>query len=243
VIRRLGRTDIDLDHEELLQVVGVKMLYVAGVRLADAGRVTTQRPADVVRVRIQGRDDSIIQGSLRKIHLGKWHITPAWDATATLQLSVEEIVRLQVLGGRVQYLSQLEPSQVKESTILSPRQPYRMDQSCQGDVIAIAGKRYPWGIGVHADSELTFSLDGRFAEFRSDVGIAARVGERGSVVFAVLGDGKELFRSKVVTGAEPRPIEVKVPVTGVKKLMLRVTNADDLDLGDVANWGSARVLR
>jgi hypothetical protein len=32
-------------------------------------------------------------------------------------------------------------------------------------------------------------------------------------------------------------------VAGVKQLALQVTNAGDLDLGDVANWGSARVIR
>jgi hypothetical protein len=32
-------------------------------------------------------------------------------------------------------------------------------------------------------------------------------------------------------------------VAGVKYLTLKVTNANDLDLGDVANWGSARLLQ
>ena len=32
-------------------------------------------------------------------------------------------------------------------------------------------------------------------------------------------------------------------LVGVKKLTLKVTNAGDLDLGDVANWGSARMIR
>jgi hypothetical protein len=150
---------------------------------------------------------------------------------------------VQVLGGRVQYLSQLTPVKVVESTVLAPPQPHCMDQSCQGDAIRIAGQRYPWGIGVHADSELTFALDGRFKEFRADIGIASRMGGHGSVIFVVRGDGKELYRSKVVSGAESRPIEVKVSVANVKQLTLQVTNAGDLDLGDAANWGSARVVR
>jgi hypothetical protein len=38
-------------------------------------------------------------------------------------------------------------------------------------------------------------------------------------------------------------LEIAVPVKGVKTLTLKVTDGGDLDLGDVANWGAARVLR
>jgi hypothetical protein len=37
------------------------------------------------------------------------------------------------------------------ATILAPPQPFRMDASCQGDALRIGSRRYPWGIGVHAD--------------------------------------------------------------------------------------------
>lgn len=243
VVRRLDRTQLDLDHDDLLQVVPIKVLYIAGVRLADAGRAAVPPPGNTVQVRIWGRDDSAIQGTLRRIHLGKWSLSPSWNPEMTLTLDVEEIARVQVLGGKVQYLSQLQPVQVSERTILAPPQPYRMDQSAQGDAIRIAGKRYLWGIGVHAESELTFPLDGRFTEFRADIGLASRDDDRGSVTFLVLGDGRELYRSKTITAAEPQPIEVTLPVKNVKRLTLKVTNAGDLDLGDAANWGSARVLR
>ena len=90
---------------------------------------------------------------------------------------------------------------------------------------------------------LTFELNGKFKEFRSDIGIASRMGDRGSVVFAVLGDGKELYRSPVMKGTGTKPTTVEVSVKGVRKLTLKVTNAGDLDLGDAANWGAARILR
>ena len=75
------------------------------------------------------------------------------------------------------------------------------------------------------------------------MGIDTRAGERGSVQFIVLGDGMQLFASPIVRGSDRQPHRVRVPVRGVKLLTLKVTNGDDLDLGDVANWGSARVLR
>jgi len=243
VVRKLEQTALHLDHEDLLHVVPIKMNYVAGVRLADAARDAEVLATGDVQVRLRTRDGSVVQGSLDRIHLGQWMLRPAWDPKSTLRVELDEISVAQVLGGRAQYLSQLAPAKAEERTRLAPPQPYRMDASCQGDDLSIAGKRYPWGIGVHADSELTFDLKGRFREFRSDVGIASRMGVRGSVVFRVLGDGKELYRSPVIRGSAGKPIEVSVGVAEVKHLTLKVTDADDLDLGDVANWGSARVLR
>ena len=101
----------------------------------------------------------------------------------------------------------------------------------------------PRGTSSVADSELTFDLGGRFKEFRAEVGIATRMGKRGSVIFSVLGDGKPLHKTKVVRGSDPKSVPMTVKVAGIKRLTLKVSNAGDLDLGDVANWGSARVSR
>ena len=44
-------------------------------------------------------------------------------------------------------------------------------------------------------------------------------------------------------GGEQEPAEISVDVTGIEELTLKVENAGDSDLGDVANWGAAQVLR
>jgi len=243
VLKRLARTEVEFDVDSLLQLKRFPIHYVKGIRLADAGRDEKLEWAGDVQVFMWTRDGSVLQGRLAGIRLGKWRLKPAWDPKATIEVNLDEIALVQTLGGRVQYLSQLTPVAVKESTALAPPQPFRMDRSCQGDLLSIAGRRYPWGIGVHADAELTFALDGRYREFRSHVGIDTRVGERGSVVFSVLGDGRTLATTPVVRGSDGGPHEIRVAVTGVKRLTLKVTNAGDLDLGDIADWGSARVIR
>jgi hypothetical protein len=243
VIRALQRTQLLFDIDELLQVKPFPIHYVKGVRLADAARDRKVQWSGDVEVFLWTRDGSVVQGKLAGIRLGRWQLRPAWNRESLLEVELNEIALVQTLGGRVQYLSQLPPVEVKEQTVLAPPQPYQMDRSCQGDAISIAGNRYPWGIGVHAESELTFYLNRRFQEFCADVGIDTRSGERGSVRFIVLGDGKQLYASPIVRGSDPQPHHVRVPVAGVKLLTLKVTDGDDLDLGDVANWGSARVLR
>jgi hypothetical protein len=67
--------------------------------------------------------------------------------------------------------------------------------------------------------------------------------ERGSIDFHVLGDGKELYKGPVVRGSDKEPLPISVQVKGIQRLTVKVTHSGDLDLGDVANWGSARVLR
>ena len=243
VLRELKRTELRFDVDELLQVKSFPIHYVKGVRLADAGRDGRAEWAGDVGVFVWARDGSVVQGKLAAVRLGKWQLRPAWDPASRLEVDLNEIALVQTLGGKVQYLSQLSPVAVEEKTILAPPQPYQMDRSCQGDALSIAGSRYPWGIGVHADSELTFALNARYQEFRADVGIDARIGGKGSVRFRVLGDGRELYASPLVRGSDPQARQVRVEVAGVKRLTLKVTHGGDLDLGDVADWGSARVIR
>ena len=239
------RTEVIVDNEDTQAPVTRKMMYMKGVRLADGARIEHPSWNGEIQLRISSRDGSIVEGTLERIYLGKWYLKPAWDPKSTLVADVEEITLVQIQGGKVQYLSQLTPikNSVKESTTLVPPQPYKMDRGCQGEDIYIGGKRYPWGIGVHANSEISFDLNGRFKEFLSNAGVASRMGNQGSVVFTVLGDNKELYKSPVVRGSDEKALSIKVPVAGVKVLTLRVTNADDLDLSDAANWGSARVVR
>jgi hypothetical protein len=170
-------------------------------------------------------------------------LKPVWDPAGRLPVQEEEIVAIQVLNSKRLYLSQLTPVRVKETTMLAPPQPYRMDRSCQGDPLTIGSHSYPWGIGVHADSEITFRLARAFKTFQAVTGIDSHSAERGSVIFSVIGDGKVLFKGPVVRGSDPEPHEISVSVEGVDELTLKVENAGDLDLGDMANWALAQLLR
>ncbi|MCX7590895.1 MAG: NPCBM/NEW2 domain-containing protein [Kiritimatiellae bacterium] len=243
VLRKFERTALYLDIDDLLEVRPIKILYLKGVRLAGAARGQEKPWGGSLLGCVRCRDGSELRGRLSEIRFNRWYLRASWDPKLILPIALDEISQVQTMGGYVQYLSQLQPVEVNEKTILAPPQPYQMNRSCQKESLSIAGKRYPWGIGVHADSELTFLINARYREFRSDIGLSTSVGNRGSVVFEVLGDGKSLYKSPLVRGSDGKALSISVPVEGVKKLTLRVTNGGDLDLGDVANWGSARLLR
>lgn len=236
------RAFLMFDHEDFLMTKELKVTFLAAGRLADSARVKNTPWDGTPQIRLWTRDGSIILGKLEDIRFGKWIFKPRWADGVLLEIPVDEIVSSEIMGGRIQYLSQLEPSETKEDTLLAPFQPYRMDKNCQGGRLSIAGRRFPWGIGVHANSELTFDLRKKFKQFKAEVGIDSLMGKRGSVVFIVKGDGKELYKSPIVKGDQP-PLSIEVSTEGVDKLVLIVNDGGDLDMGDAANWVSARVIR
>lgn len=126
-----------------------------------------------------------------------------------------------------------------------PRQetwPVRFDTSVSRAPLSMAGRTFAKGIGVHSYTELAYEIGGAYEAFVATIGIDDVVRPRGSVVFRVEGDGRVLFDSGMLTGADP-PRDVIVDVSGVTVLTLVVDYGDELDLADHADWGNARLLK
>ncbi|MBB5366407.1 NPCBM/NEW2 domain-containing protein, partial [Deinococcus humi] len=110
--------------------------------------------------------------------------------------------------------------------------------SSDGDPLSINGKKYDSGFGIHANSSMTFNLNGQCSRFISDVGLDDEVGSRGSVIFQVYADGTKLFDSGTMNGSDAAKT-VNVDVSGRKELKLVVTDAGDNVDYDHADWGGA----
>lgn len=108
-----------------------------------------------------------------------------------------------------------------------------------GRTLTLNGTKYPKGYGVHAPSELKYSLAGsdnaRCVRFRSQIGVDDEVGSRGSVVFQVWGDGEKLYDSGVMTGASATK-SVSVDLRGKKTIRMVVTDAGNGKTADHADW-------
>ena len=115
------------------------------------------------------------------------------------------------------------------------------NKSVDNHPIFIDGKRYEHGFGTHANSILRIALNGKAERFTATVGVDDEVGQRGSVIFKVVGDGKTLWESGVLRGGDPAK-EVSVDLHGVTKLLLLVGDAgDDLNY-DHADWAEAKIV-
>ncbi len=111
-----------------------------------------------------------------------------------------------------------------------------------GRTLTLNGVTYPKGLGIHANSELRFALNGAYKTFATDVGVDDEVGSNGSVIFQVYADGTLLYDSGILLGTSATK-QVSVDVTGKNELRLFVTTGGDNDWYDHADWANARLLR
>jgi hypothetical protein len=159
-----------------------------------------------------------------------------------LPIPFRYVSRLEVTNGKLIYLSDLRPSEVKETTLLARSSPFQRDRSVSGLPLRLRGRSYPRGLGVHSRSELTYALDGGFQKFSAVVGVDDAVSGAGSVRFRVYGDGKQLYESPVLRGNDAA-VPIDVDIHGALLLRLEVDYADQGDLGDHADWADARLIR
>jgi alpha-galactosidase len=115
------------------------------------------------------------------------------------------------------------------------------NRSIGGNAITLNGTTYPKGLGVHAFSGVEYSLGGLASRFQSDIGVDDEAGTNGSVVFHVLADGTEIFTSGILTGGAAHQ-SINLAVTGVNRLTLGVSDADDGNGSDHADWADALVV-
>jgi alpha-galactosidase len=115
------------------------------------------------------------------------------------------------------------------------------NQSVDGHPMMLDGKRFEHGLGTHANSTFRVALGGKGERFTATVGVDDEVGQQGSVVFKVTGDGKTLWESGVLRGGDPAK-DVSVALNGVKMLVLTVGDAGDGLNYDHADWADAKIV-
>jgi NPCBM/NEW2 domain len=219
----------------------VEAIVFDGAEAGNSPSAQRQSPSFVVGT----RDGSVVYAYRMSSDENGLTIEAADSLTLTAD-SLDDIALLQSLGGRFDYVSDLEAQGYRHVPYLSIEWPYVHNRNVLDESLSVGGKRYLKGIGMHSAARLTYRLDGQYRRFDATVAIDDSAGKRGSVVFGVYllraGAWKEAFTSGTVRGGEsPRP--VSVDVTGAQGLTLTVDYADRGDELDRANWLDARLVR
>jgi alpha-D-xyloside xylohydrolase len=117
-----------------------------------------------------------------------------------------------------------------------------LNRSFSGETLSIGGRQFARGIGSHATSSLSLELNGKALRFSANVGVDdGKKTHPGSVEFLLLGDGRELWKSGVMSaGDAAKPVDVDL--SGVKVLELRVADGGDGVDSDHADWADARIV-
>lgn len=225
-----ARPSVDLDK---LSAVAFNATLVTQPRLT--GR----------RVLVGLRDGSRMTAAGLTVEKGQARIRLAGGTE--LLLPGDAIAALQVLGGRVQYLSDLTPTSYKHLPYLSLNWPYRPDRSVSGAPLRVAGRSFAKGLGMHSPARLTYDLPQGSRRFDAEVAIDAEAGRHGSVVFRVfVDDGADGWQQRIATpvvrGGE-QPLPISADVSGAKRISLLVDFAERGDELDHADWLNARVTR
>jgi NPCBM/NEW2 domain/Melibiase/Alpha galactosidase C-terminal beta sandwich domain len=136
------------------------------------------------------------------------------------------------------YLSSLDVFRITHGW----RQP-EMNRNFNSGGLNVAGRYYEKGIGMPTNSEVEFQLNGALSTFAALVGIDdEHTNKDAAVEFAVLGDGRELWKSAPIKKAD-RAKPVKVDVKDVKRLVLRVRRLDEGSGRVHADWVDAKLMK
>ena len=90
--------------------------------------------------------------------------------------------------------------------------------------LELDGKFYEKGFYAHAASKYEFDLAQRWKTFTATIGLRDGAADQGSAVFTVLGDGKQLYESRILRVGDSE--EVKVDVSNVERLKLRTRGGE-----------------
>jgi hypothetical protein len=109
----------------------------------------------------------------------------------------------------------------------------KKNRSVNGNILTVRRETFAEGLGTHASSEITYDIEEKWRWFEGAVGFDDEEPGGDGMLFRILGDGRELFRS---THILPNGIQwFRVDLTGVKTLTLAVDSLGDKNF-DHANW-------
>lgn len=236
-IQKITAQEVMIDVEGLGEI----SLALDKIRAVKLAPLSKPKAVQGLRATVHLTDGSRLSGSFTSLKDNR--LSLKWFGLDVV-IARNDVRAVYFSGGNFLYLSDQRPSDVKETPFFDNfLYHYQLDHSLVNKrTISLRDAKFFKGISVHSKTELTYDLGGEYAAFACTIGVDDEAKGKGDVVFVVHGDGKELFRSRNITG-ESDPVSVRLPVEGVKELKLTVDFGKDLDTMDRAAWADAVLVR
>lgn len=113
--------------------------------------------------------------------------------------------------------------------------------SRNGVLLRLDGKFFDKGLYAHSSARYVFPLDGKWKTFVATIGLQDGAADQGSAIFTVRGDGRELYRSKLLRVGQIAG--VKVGVSRVQTLELLTEGGEGHNHNSWAIWAEPKVER
>jgi len=157
-------------------------------------------------------------------------------------LPADRIARLDVVGGRWEWLGALEPISYEHQPAFGLHWDWRVDRNVRGGPLRVAGASFERGLGMHSESSLTFDLRGDYREFVTSFGLDDDSGLYANVDVEIRVDGKRRFsRDGILPGELHGPL--RLDVRGADRIKLTVLFGTNADLQDRFDWIEAALIR
>ncbi len=169
-------------------------------------------------------------------------VRATWQVGAVVNISADRIVRLDIVGGRWEWLASHRPISVQDTPMLSLHWEPVTNRNVLGGPIKVAGESFEHGIGVHSRSSLTYDLKESYNEFVTSFGIDDDSGPLADVSVVILVDGRRrLEETNIRRGKLRGPIRLNV--AGAKRIELVVDFGENGGLQDRFDWVEPALIR
>jgi hypothetical protein len=186
-------------------------------------------------------------------------LTVTTPSGAKIDFTNEQIARLDYSTGKLDFLSDLEPTnrEIRPNPYDTGEARERWfiykDTNLYNKPIRLGGASFAKGLTLLPEVELTYDLKGEYREFSATVGIDDETKGEGEVALVIEGDGKELTSVPIVYRTEktktgetrkpPRPVKtVTLNIKDVQKLKVILKAKDELNgLSMSVSLGNAKV--
>ncbi len=170
-------------------------------------------------------------------------LTAKLPSKAEVPLLLEQLKAIDLSQGKLRYLSQLEPRDVKYTPYFDVTWEYRRDTNMDGGPLRLGNKVYTRGLCLHSKTQLKYRLGGEYRRLQTVIGIDHLVASNGygDCRLVVSGDGKSLFEADVKAKDSPRPIDLDVE--GVVMLEILVDFGGNLDISDHLDLADAKLVK
>lgn len=190
----------------------------------------------------------LASGERLQVRKLRWSGT-AWTAEqaggGSITIPPEVLRTADFSQGKLQYLSDLEPRDVKYTWFFGDSYgwfEYRRDTNVDRRPLNVQGQTYEKGLAIHSKTLLRYRLSGDFRRLQLVAAINDESNRVGDVNFVITADGKVLGRYHLTYDSPALPLDLEI--RGVNDLELLVDfGADEYDIGDWLHLGDARLLK